>query len=1047
MKQKISKLLFLITLAWVPLLSSAQTTSAFTISGTVTDNESIPLIGASVIIDGTSIGTITNEEGQYSFSGTLANGNYILVVSYVGFSNRKIAFTLDQNNQSITLDAQMSNDAMNLDEIVVIGSTLKQTRRTLGNSITTVDGEQLRNTGSTNLLSSLQGKVPGAQITQNSGDPAGGITIRLRGIKSITGNSDPLYVIDGVVVSNSSANVSQTALSNQVGSSVIGTNRLADLNPSDIESINILSGAAAAAVYGSRANNGVVIISTKRGKAGKPQITFNTSYSVNELRKKVYITTYPKQFGFASLRLHTIGAPTAAQIAANPGTTVTNIFRDGTNTALATNLVDVTRYDYQDDIFQKGTGTDNALSISGGSDKTKYFMSLGYMKNGGIVKGTDFGRYNLRARIDQRLTDWAKVSVGLSYINSLANEKANGNVFYSPINSVNITNNIYDINQRDAGGNLKAVEPTRVNPLTTIEEMIFKQRVNRTINDLQLNLTPIKNLSIDWVVGVDAFNALGTNFIPAYPYQAEAGLPAERYPSGFVSNVNAVTLQYNSDINLSYLWNINPDLKVTAVAGTNYQYRRSDFSRGSGEGLSPFIETVNGASTTIGAGYGVGQFALQGIFGQATVNFKDWAYITGAVRRDGSSSFDASQTNQIYPKVSASFILSDLFKDAAISKSLSTLKARFSWGESGGLTSVGDYDRFWRFSAIPYLGRNTFIPSSTLANINLKPERMTETEGGLDIGLIQNRINLGITLYKQSISDLVVNRQLASSTGGTSTIDNVGSMENKGVELALTTQAIKTKDFNWDFTLLYNRNRNKITKLGSPTVAISSSAGAPSFLIEGQPASVFYGFFYAKDANGKDVLTAQNLPQRERGTQTTLLDYAPTRGADGQPSGTFLRKIIGNPNPDWTGSLMTSVNYKKLGLRVLVDAVQGADVFNADKRTRNNVGIGDIAEKEMTGELPRGYVFSLVNIEEYRVDNGSFMKLREIGLSYTLPKLVKGLENLSLNLIGRNLISWDKYNGYDPETNAGGNSDLLRGVDFGNVPIPRTYQFQLTANF
>lgn len=1047
MKQFLTKHWLFIALLWLPLALSSQTYTNFTVNGTVTDNEGLPLIGASVIIDGTTLGTITDENGQYSFAGSLPVGDYILVTSYIGYSNKRQEFTISENSNTITLDAQLNNDAMNLDEIVVIGSTIKQTRRTLGNSITTVDGGQLKNTGSANILSSLQGKVPGAQITQNSGDPAGGITIRLRGIKSITGNSDPLYVIDGVIVSNSSGNVSQTALGNQVGSAVIGTNRLADLNPSDIESINILSGAAAAAVYGSRANNGVVIITTKRGQSGKPQITFNTSYSVNELRKKVFITTYPKQFGFASLRLHTIGAPTAAQIAANPGTTTVGILRDGTSTALATNLVDVTRYDYQDNIFQTGTGTDNALSISGGSDKTKYFMSLGYMKNGGIVKNTDFGRYNLRARIDQRLTDWAKVSVGLSYINSLANEKANGNVFYSPINSVNITNNIYDITQRDAGGNLKAVEPTRVNPLTTIETMLFKQRVNRTINDLQLNLTPVKNLSIDWIVGVDAFNALGTNFIPAYPYQAEAGLPAERYPTGYASNVNAVTLQYNSDLNLSYLWNINRDLKVTAVAGTNYQYRRSDFSRGSGEGLSPFIETVNGASTTIGAGYGVGQFALQGIFGQATVNFKNWAYVTGALRRDGSSAFDKSQTNQVYPKLSASFILSDLYQKSSLSNTISTLKARFSWGQSGGLTSVGDYDRFWRFSAVPYLGRNTFIPSSTLANINLSPERMTETEGGIDLGLLNNRISLGLTVYKQSITDLVVNRQLASSTGGTSTIDNVGSMENKGFELALTGQVIKTKDFNWDVTLMYNRNRNQITKLGSPTVAISNSAGAPSFLIEGQPASVFYGFYYARDNNGNYFLTTQNLPQRERGTQTTLLSSTPTKGADGQPSGTFLRKIIGDPNPDWTGSVLTNLNYKKLGFRLLFDAVQGADVFNADKRTRNNVGIGDIAEQEMKGEVARGYVFSLVNIEEYRVDDGSFVKLREVGLSYQLPKLVKGLSNLTLNVIGRNLISWDKYNGYDPETNAGGNSDLLRGVDFGNVPIPRTYQFSLTANF
>jgi hypothetical protein len=194
-------------------------------------------------------------------------------------------------------------------------------------------------------------------------------------------------------------------------------------------------------------------------------------------------------------------------------------------------------------------------------------------------------------------------------------------------------------------------------------------------------------------------------------------------------------------------------------------------------------------------------------------------------------------------------------------------------------------------------------------------------------------------------------------------------------------------------------------------------------------------------------LTSQNLPQRETGVQNTVTTYTTQRKADGQPSGAFLRKIIGDPNPDWTGSLVSNISYKRLGFRFLLDAVQGVEVFNADKRTRNNVGIGDIAEAEMRGTTTRGYVFSLANIEEYRVDDGSFVKLREVGLTYNLPKLTRGLENLTITLVGRNLISWDKYTGFDPETNAGGNSDLLRSIDFGNVPIPRTYQLQLTANF
>lgn len=1036
----------LVLVLLLALNAFAQRTT-YVIKGKVSDaSGGVP--GATIKIDGTSLGTISDIDGNYTLSASLASGKYVLTIASVGYSTSKQNLNLG-NQTEITADATLKDDVMNLDEVVVTGSTIKTSRRELGNAISSVTAEQIQKTGTNNLFGALQGKVPGAQITQNSGDPAGGITVRLRGVKSIQGNSDPLYVIDGVIVSNSSANVSQTAVANQVGGAAPGTNRMADINPADIESINVINGAAAAAQYGSRAANGVVLITTKRGKSGAPRVSFTTSVNMNELRKKVFVSTYGKQFGWAGLRLHTIGAVTPAQATAN-NATITPILREGVTTNLATNLVDVNRYDYQDQIFQRGFGTDNSVSVSGGTDKTQYFASLSYLKNEGIVKGTDFNRYGLRTRVDQRLTNWAKISVGLSYTNSFANEKANGNVFYSPINSVNITNNLWDITQRDAAGNLQAVEPTRVNPLSTIEDMTFTQAVNRTINDFQLNLTPFKGLSIDWIVGVDAYNQLGKNLIKAYPYQAAAGLPAERYPNGFASNVNNVVMLFNSDLNISYERQLTDDLKMSVIGGTNYQYQKADFSRASGENLAPFIETVSGASsTTVSAGYGLDQFNLSGVFAQATFGYKNLAFITGAIRRDRSSKFSPTETNQNYPKFSASFVPSDLefWKNSDFSKIMNGLKARVSWGQAGNLTGIGSYDRFWQFSSVPFLGRNTILPSSTLANPRVRPERMTELEGGLDLSFLENKISLGITAYQQKITDLVVNRVLASSTGGTSIVNNVGEMENKGVEIALNLMPVKTKDFSWDVTVIYNKNKNKITKLGSPTVTLANSAGAPSFLVEGYPASVFLGNPYARNPDGTFLLTLQGLPQRERGVQSTIATFTPSRGADGQPSGAFVRTIIGDPNPDWTGSLVNTLNYKNLSFRFLLDAVQGVEVFNADKRTRNNVGIGDIADQEMRGEVARGTVFALVPIEEYRVDNGSFVKLREISLSYNLPKLIKGISNLNVSLSGRNLISWDNYNGYDPETNAGGNSDLIRGVDFGNVPIPRTYQLQLTATF
>ncbi|WP_046245608.1 SusC/RagA family TonB-linked outer membrane protein [Hymenobacter terrenus] len=1061
-------LLLLTTQAWAqPTDGSGQ---RYTLTGRVTDAAGRELPGATVLLTGTSSGTATNADGTYVLTVTMAPGAYTLTISLIGYAAVSRPLTLG-TTETVTTDVALAEAKQKLDEVVVVGSTISAPKRELGNAISTIKGEELTQSGSGGLLNSLQGKVTGAQITQNSGDPAGSISVRLRGVHSLAGSSDPLYVVDGVIVSNASTNVSQLAVSNSatndVGQANTGQNRLADLNPNDIASINIINGAAAAAQYGSRAANGVVLITTKRGVAGAPRVSVSTSFNVNELRKSVPVNTYGKQFGFAGLRLYTIGGVSPAQVTANPGTTTTGITRAGATTQLATNLVDVPRYDYFKEIFQTGYGTDNAASMAGGSERTQYYISANYLKNEGIIKGTDFTRYNLRARVDQRLTDWAKVSAGVSYINSFANEKANGNVFYSPINSINITNNIYDINQRDANGNLLAVEPTRVNPLSTIEDMKFTQGVNRTVSDVQVNLTPFKAFSVDYVLGVDAYGQAGRSYIRPYPYQAVAGLPAARYPGGFAANGNNNVLQLNSDLNLGYEWQVSEQFKVNLRAGYSYQYAQQEYATTQGQNLAPGIETISGASnTTVTSSYNVDRADLSGYYGQATLGYGNFAFLTGALRRDRSSRFSSSETNQLYPKVSASLVVSDLgfWKDAGFANKFSSLKLRTSYGEAGNLTGINAYERTYQYSPVGFLGRNTITPNAQFANPAVRPERMGELEGGADLGFFNDRLNLSLTGYYQKITDLVVRRNIAPSFGGSSIVNNVGTMENRGFEAMLSAVAVKTTDFTWDVSFIYNRNRNKVLSLpgsGNSTQAISidNVAGAPVYLLEGQPAGVFYGSGYARNPDGSLLLTPQGFPQDERTTNQAVgsTTFTPAREANGQPSyaitsltapGTTIANVlIGNPNPKWTGSFNTNFTYKKLGLHVLVDAVQGVDVFNADKRTRQGVGLGDLAEQELRGTLPRGYIFAVYNTQEFRIDNGSYVKLREVALNYSLPTFTKLISALNLTLVGRNLYSWDKYNGFDPETSAGGASDLLRAIDFGNVPIPRTYQVKLAATF
>jgi len=1050
----------MLLLLWLLLLHSAAWAQGgagqrFTLQGRITDATGQGVPGATVLLKGTGLGAASGNDGAYSITVTRPTGAYTLTVSLVGYKTEARPITLGAA-KTVTTDITLAESRQDLDEVVVVGSTVTTSRRELGNAISTISGNDLTQSGSGGVLNSLQGKVPGAQITQNSGDPAGSISVRLRGVHSLRGSSDPLYVIDGVIVSNASTNVSQLALTNDIGVANAGQNRLADLNPNDIASINVINGAAAAAQYGSRASNGVVLITTKRGQAGAPRVSFSGSFQLNELRHMVPVNTYGRQFGYAGLRLYTIGVP-----AANPGVTTTGITRANVTTQLATNQVDVTRYNYFNQIFRTGHGTDDAVSVAGGSERTQYYFSLGYLKNQGIIKGTDFTRYNLRARIDQRLTDWAKVSAGLSYINSFSNEKANGNVFYSPINSVNITNNIYDITQRDAAGNLLAVEPTRVNPLSTIEDMKFTQGVNRTVSDVQVNLTPVKGLSVDYVLGVDAFSQVGQGYIRPYPYQATAGLPAARYPLGFASNANNVVVQLNSDVNVGYERQLSETFKLNLLAGYSYQLQRSDYTATQGQNLAPFITTVSGASsTTVTSAYNLNQFDLSGFYGQANIGFRNLAFVTGAIRRDRSSLFSESETNQYYPKISGSLVVSDLgfWQQAGFAKVFGTAKLRASYGAAGNLTGINTYDRFYQFLPVGFLGRNTIVPSTQLANAQVRPERMNELEGGIDLGFFGDRLGLSATLYHQKVSDLIANRNLAASSGGSTLVNNVANLENRGLEVVLNATPVKTTDFTWDIALIYNRNRNKLLDLpgsggANQAISVDNAAGAPVYLLSGQPVGVFYGSTYARNPDGSLLLTPQGFPQDERtsGQAVGSTTFTPAREANGQPSyaaGTAVANaVIGNPNPNWTGSLNTNFAYKKLSLHLLLDAVRGVSVFNADKRTRQGVGLGDLAEQELRGDLPRGYIFAIYNTQQFRVDDGSYVKLREVALSYALPTFSKFITGLNIALVGRNLYSWDHYNGFDPETSAGGSSDLLRAIDFGNVPIPRTYQLKLSATF
>lgn len=1006
------------------------------ISGKVTgpDGRGIPSI--SVQIRNTTSGTVTDANGNYSITANLKAGDYVVEFSGVGFKTSTQSLKVGSQT-NFNMNSQMAEDVLNMDEVVVTGTSQGTTKRQLGNYVSTVKADELTKGATGNVLAALQGKTAGAQIIQNSGDPAGGISVRLRGISSINSSSEPLYIVDGIIVNNSTTRVTNTS-GNYDGQNFVGTigqNRLADINPADIERIEVLNGAAAAAIYGSRANAGVVQIFTKRGSSGAPVISFSTNFTVSQLRKSVEVNQSPTKFG----------GPTDG-----PGAQTQDIL----SPALI-NTTAVTRYDYNDYIFRTALGTDNTVSVSGGKDKTKYYLSGSYFYNQGIVKNTDFRRFSFRSNIDQVINDKLSFSLGLNYINSASDEKPDGNSFFSPLNAINIIGNFHDLWTRDANGNIKAIgERQRVNPVSVIEDIKQRQETSRILANTSLKWKPFRNFSIDYTLGIDNYAQGGKTFIPPFAYPVNPGFygggatldPAQ---NGYASSATNNYFQINNEINATYNAKINDKLNSTTQVGYSLQYEKSSYTLLQGRGLAPFVETATGASTVLPGADSRGELSVSGAYLQQMFKFRNHLFVTGAVRVDGSSVFGEDERNQVYVKGSGSYVLSDAdyWDGLGVSKWWNLFKLRMAYGQSGNLTGIGPYDRFNSYSSIGFLGRNSFLSSSTLANTHVKPERQEEWEFGTDLGFMNNRIGVQFNYYIKKVNDLLINRVIAPTTGFSSLLDNFGSLENKGFEVVLNLGVVKKKDFNWNLTTIYNHNKNKAVKIGQALTLLSTNGGAPVAILEGQPIGIFYGTFFATDGNGEQVKNSSGIPLTERGVQNSPLSYTIQRDGSGLPSGTVLRKVIGDPNPDFTASLVNELYYKKLSMRLQFDAVQGVDVFNADFRTRQGVGNGKVAEMEQRGQLPRGYILGIYGIEQWRVDDGSFVKLRELSLSYDFGKVKNIFSNLSVSLSGRNLISFDNYKGYDPEVNAGGQSTILRGIDFGAVPIPRTFSIGIQAKF
>ncbi|HEY3279148.1 MAG TPA: TonB-dependent receptor plug domain-containing protein [Gemmatimonadales bacterium] len=965
------------TLLWwcVPAVLAAQETGV--VRGRVTHGVTgEPVADIRVIVEGTPLAAATTANGEYLLP-AVPTGTRVVTARGVGYSPARQTVSVGAG-ETVTVDFTLRPAAISLSAVVVTGTAGPVETRALGNSITSLGSATLAASQATTVDAAMQGKLAGAQIIQNSGNPGGGgFSVRLRGTSSIISGSEPLYIVDGVIVDNSSAQLVDLGARSNL------QNRLADLNPGDIERIEVIRGAAAAALYGSRANNGVVQIFTKRGRPGASRFTWQTKYSTGEAPRRLAMNLYP--FDLAGNALQ--------------------------------------RFDYQHWIFQTGSLVDNSGSVEGGDDRSTYYLGGGWTDETGVIPKSGSTRKSGRLNLSQLVVPTLRLTFGANYVNTHNEFEPNGEqsngvitaLLFTPTNfSFFPVNGVYPKPATGAGF---------PNPLDVIENWTAPQDVGRFIGSARARWTPSARLAFEYTLGYDGYQMDVRQFIP------RGSLPAE--PTGRSVSVTRDSRIVNSDGLATYSVRPRASLELTTAAGFNYTWQSIQTTSAGATDLIPTSELVS-AGAIPSAGQSLFELITLGFYAQQSVNFRDRLYFIGAVRGDASSTFGAKQRWQAYPKASVSYVVSDepWFAKSVLGRRLSSLRLRAALGYAGNQPSAGlAYSVFDSYVKAVNSGHVGVVNSLTRGNPELRPERQRELEIGADIGARNDRLSIEATYYNKLVSDLLLFRPLATSEGYTQVFENIGEMSNKGIELAVRSINVEHPRLRWETTVTYSRNRNRIERLN----VAPFTAGYANRLDVGEPVGFFFGRYYERDGSGAIRLDALGRPIASAGS-----------------------KKLGDPNPAWIGSLLNEVQLgHNLRFRVLLDGSFGGDVLNFSRRILERFAAGREYERELLpfgnpDRLPTGYLTARFNIFEEYVEDGSFVKLREVSASYGLgADLARRLkaQSLEITLAGRNLYTWTDYTGYDPEMNLFGQLTVERGNDFATVPIPRTWMLGIRATY
>lgn len=974
-----------------------------TISGTVTNEENEPLPGVNILVKGTNDGTTSDFDGKYTLQ--VENESAVLVFSFIGYETQEV-----QVGAQTTINVSMVPDTKTLQEIVVVGYG-EMEKRDITGSVAQVKSDELQAVPVFNVEQALKARAAGVQVTQNSGRPGGRIEVRVRGGNSMIGDNQPLYVVDGFPI----------------------TGGIEFLNPSDIESIDILKDASATAIYGARGANGVVIITSKRGVAGqKSRVEVNSFYGVQQETKRYDLLDAKQYAVVANEWLKNGGQPPFFNVdeVQNPGT------------------------DWQDVVLRSAPIHDHTISFSGSSEKTRYALSGNYFDQEGIIINSGVKRGSIRLNLDHELNNWLKMAVNLNV--SRREERSvpvdngyRGTAVLSAAASAPPTLPVYDENglPNEIEKAYSFGSSDMKNPLIFAERQT-RALANTFVGNTSFDIKLTEELTFRTLLGLEYGHSLTDYFEPII-FENDRGVGSQNtyYRNSFL---NENTLNYSKSFNDVH------DLNV--VAGYTYQ---TDMNRSFGIGVSGFSNNTTrnyelAAAEVIGTpSSGISEWVLASWLGRVNYSFNDKYLLTVSVRADGSSRFGANNRWATFPSVALGWRVSDeaFMQDVDF---ISDLKLRASYGITGN-TALSPYQSLDRMDADRAIyGDQTavigFSPSG-ISNADLKWETTAQTDVGLDLGILDNRVRVTADYYKKNTTDLLASVPLPPSIGFGSILRNIGEIENRGFEFSVNADLVTTTKFRWDITGSFSANSNKVVKLAGGSDILSagqaSAWSSTNIAREGEPIASFYGYL------------------EEGYTDTGLIKY---KDIDGNGIVNSLdRVILGNPLPDFFYGINTNLGYQNFELSIFVEGVQGNEIFHATKGTHANSfqrGSNQFADvygnywttdnPDPNAKYPKVSAATGVDISDRFIEDGSYLRVKSVRLAYNIPFAKWGISTFNraqIYVSGTNLLTFTDYTGLDPEVSTKGvdgsniGTRLEIGHDQSGYPNAKTYAVGLKLNF